>query len=919
MSSAAAGTVTPMARARSAPAASPPPLQWPLVGRQDELDLFVAGLGDPRAHGFVIHGAPGVGKTRLADQCLALADQHGRNVARATATEGSQSAPLGALAHLLPPGIGDARRDLVAVVAELRPVLEDQTPAGPLVLFVDDLHLLDATSATLVSQLVDADLVFLVATVRSEAPLPAGVEALWHRARVRRVDLEDLDRAEVGTLLHLVLRGPVEASTVTEIWTASQGNVLLARELVLGALDRGNLVEQRGVWRLVGPLVTTPRLRELIAARLGRLPPATVEALDMLAVWEPAGLATLEAIVGAAQLELLDRHGLLTVRIDGRRQEVRLAHPLYGEILRERMAGLTRRRLLLEHADRIDGWGARRREDAVRVATARLDASGAADPTLLVRAARLARYGQDFPQVERLARAAVADGITPEAGLLLGEALHELGRFAEAADVLHTAHETCTDPGDEELLVYITEICTRNLMWGLLRHHEALAVNDETRERVTDPKGIRELTLNEALLLTYSGRPRDALEVLRPVPDDPDPRARAMRALAELPAVLATGRCVTAAEGLAQAFVDQSRLPDQIAIPGPGNHILIQAYALAECGRLGDARALATAAYEATPASAPPDALMWLAHQIGRVALLAGQLATAQRWLGEAAARAEAHRIDGPRCLVLSALAAAAAGLGDSEAALATVRELDRLPEFPFTGPEQQLGRAWSKAATGDLAGARQVLLAAADRAARDGYLVCEAWMLHDVARLGEPAAVADRLADLAERCEGDLVGAYAAHAAAAAAGDAEGLVAATDRFEALGALLLAAEAATEAAQALRQQGHRRQAAALGVRASTLAEGCEGAQTPGLAAPVMVVPLTHRERDIAALAAQGESSKDIAARLYLSVRTVNNHLQSAYAKLGLSGRRQLAGALSIDGREGEAEQSPAARQPAAGD
>jgi len=81
----------------------------------------------------------------------------------------------------------------------------------------------------------------------------------------------------------------------------------------------------------------------------------------------------------------------------------------------------------------------------------------------------------------------------------------------------------------------------------------------------------------------------------------------------------------------------------------------------------------------------------------------------------------------------------------------------------------------------------------------------------------------------------------------------------------------------------------------------------------------MVVPLTHRERDIAALAAQGESSKDIAARLYLSVRTVNNHLQSAYAKLGVSGRRQLAGALSIDGREGEAEQSPAARQPAAGD
>jgi DNA-binding CsgD family transcriptional regulator len=211
------------------------------------------------------------------------------------------------------------------------------------------------------------------------------------------------------------------------------------------------------------------------------------------------------------------------------------------------------------------------------------------------------------------------------------------------------------------------------------------------------------------------------------------------------------------------------------------------------------------------------------------------------------------------------------------------------------------------------------VLLAAADRAAGDGYLVCEAWLLHDVARLGDPAAVAARLAALAARCEGDLVGAYAAHAAAAAAGDADGLVAAADRFEALGALLLAAEAATEAAQALRRHGQRRPAAALGVRAAALAEVCEGARTPGLAAPVMVVPLTPRERDIAALAAQGESSKDIAARLYLSVRTVNNHLQSAYAKLGVSGRRQLAGALSLDGPDEPAEQSPPARPTPAGD
>ena len=92
-----------MAATGSADSASATPsLQWPLVGRHEQLELFTATLADDRAHGFVVYGMAGVGKTRLADQCLAVASRSGRNVARATATEGSRSVPLGALAHLLP-------------------------------------------------------------------------------------------------------------------------------------------------------------------------------------------------------------------------------------------------------------------------------------------------------------------------------------------------------------------------------------------------------------------------------------------------------------------------------------------------------------------------------------------------------------------------------------------------------------------------------------------------------------------------------------------------------------------------------------------------------------------------------------------------------------------------------------------------
>ena len=67
--------------------------------------------------------------------------------------------------------------------------------------------------------------------------------------------------------------------------------------------------------------------------------------------------------------------------------------------------------------------------------------------------------------------------------------------------------------------------------------------------------------------------------------------------------------------------------------------------------------------------------------------------------------------------------------------------------------------------------------------------------------------------------------------------------------------------------------------------------------TPGLFHAASAVPLSGREREIAMLAAAGLASKDIAERLYLSVRTVNNHLQHAYTKLGVSSRSGLAQAL----------------------
>jgi DNA-binding CsgD family transcriptional regulator len=59
-----------------------------------------------------------------------------------------------------------------------------------------------------------------------------------------------------------------------------------------------------------------------------------------------------------------------------------------------------------------------------------------------------------------------------------------------------------------------------------------------------------------------------------------------------------------------------------------------------------------------------------------------------------------------------------------------------------------------------------------------------------------------------------------------------------------------------------------------------------------------VVPLSKREREVALLASQNVPSKKIAERLFLSVRTVNNHLQRVYTKLGVTSRGELGQALA---------------------
>ena len=128
-----------------------------------------------------------------------------------------------------------------------------------------------------------------------------------------------------------------------------------------------------------------------------------------------------------------------------------------------------------------------------------------------------------------------------------------------------------------------------------------------------------------------------------------------------------------------------------------------------------------------------------------------------------------------------------------------------------------------------------------------------------------------------------------------------EPLAAVATELADLGAMLLAAEAEVALAERLRGAGDQRGSGSASQRSAALLARCQGARTPLSTAVTAVVPLSAREREIALLAATGLASKDIAERLFLSVRTVDNHLQRVYVKLGVGSRSELAAALRTDG------------------
>lgn len=862
---------------------------WPLVGRADELRYLSEALAEPEVTGAVLVGPAGVGKTRLAHEAINAAA--GSACEWAVATRAAATVPFGPLAHLLPdPRLG-GYADGTTLFATVAASLAERAGGRPLLLGVDDGHLLDAASAALVLHLALTGTAKVVATVRAGEPVEDPIVALWKDGGALRVDLQALSEAETDAMVTAGVGGHVERATRAWIYQASQGNPLFVKELVAGALEAGTLRRAGGGWRWSGDMAPTRRLMDAVDVRLGSVSPPGRRALELLALGEPLDIELLESLTGLGATIEADRAGFLLVEGDGAALRARLAHPLYGEVLRAAMPPTVVRSRYRELAEAMAQVPLVTDDEMLRQVVWRLESGARSSPELLTRAAQRASLQLHHGLARRLAEEALQVGAGFDAALALGEACNGLQLFVEAEAALAPWEDARV--GEDAACRYLFQR-VHALHWGLGRTAETRAYLERIRGSRPERWWPQLVQAVQAHLLALEGDLDQAVRLGRPLVEGKEVDERAMLQAASPVAMALSlhGRTDTALAVLDGVADVTRRRADDLAEAT----MWVEAQrivALLVSGRLAELEALLIPMHEQAVSRHDHHLRASAAMMLGRVALQRGMVATACRWLEEAVTPYSGSDPGGllSGCLaLLSQARSQARDVPEARAAWEEARVWHR-PASRWQEGDLAVAEVWLVAAGGDTAGAAQRARRYAEELAATPYFA--ATLMHQAVRLGaRPPRGARGLTALALAAESPWMQSLATHARALAADDGGALEQAATAFEGFGALLVAAEALAQAARAHDRAGSPTAARRCATRSRRLAEECAGARTPALAVDE-VPPLTRREREVAVLAGRGLGNGDIAEHLVLSVRTVESHLYRVYAKLGVHRREEL--------------------------
>ncbi|MEM1333613.1 MAG: LuxR C-terminal-related transcriptional regulator [Actinomycetota bacterium] len=836
-------------------------------------DAVVDSDGTP-GRSVVLRGPAGIGKSHVA---RAVVEQlartgHETSVVRVAGSAAARSLSFGSLLPLLP-----VDADPIAVefelVQRLRAVLVPQQVTNRVVV-VDDVGFVDEKSAGLLELLLRQGDVVVLATERAPLTGPPDEHDL---SRVLRELAEIIDVPPMGDeeLADLIQEwaGPGEVGSVRRIVDVGRGNPLVARELLSAAEASGSMAERDGLWFLDGFHPRGHTIERLVGEHLARLDEHEWGLVRCISVAESLPRTVLERIDGRA-LERLERSGVLAG------SPVGVGHPLYGEVTRAAMTfdesrEICRKLLGTVHPD--DDI------DAAQLGSWLLTAGDVVDDEVARAGARraLARWENELA-ADLLG--AVSEPASPDL-VQLQWAHANCGRLDVALEHADRAVESAVDEAErvDAVLARSELLCLQ-----LGRADDGHRALNELRSEVTDADSAARIDGAIALYSHMTGNRALAGEAISRVRDlrlGDDVR---LAPDAEIAMTLgdAFGHVFAGRFSAATPLIETGR---RLAEEAGERHNsvrfdVVEALSLLFLGDLGAAGRLVDDTLRRADVSGQrPAHVVWLGLA-SQIAQLEGRFGLAERRDREAV-RAADHVDDlGAGGFVRGDLAALAAEFERSH-------DLD--PKSSAIGLARRQIRD-VPAGDADSIGAELT------RTTLDGgYVLWAPWVAREAVRRGPAPQCARLLIELADRVEGPLVEAMSDHAQGVVDGDLERVEASARAFLEHRCVMPALDAGVDAVAIALRVGP-----SVPLRRALL----EFSRVMALVTPEVPPRLAGRfhelearaempsvrQLEIATLAAAGSTSKEIAADLHLSARTVDNHLAAVYRSLGVSSRDELA-------------------------
>lgn len=902
------------------------------MGRAAEhraLEALVAGARVAQSGVLVLVGEAGIGKTALLDSTARTAVAHGMRVLRATGSEAEAEVPFAGLLELLRPALAlldaipEPQAQALGAALALRPgrahnrfaigaatlsLLSRWAEERPLAVLVDDAHLLDRPSAQALCfacRRFTADPLVVLLAVRDGVPGPV-TEADLPRLVVRGL-ADDAAAELVASTGH-----PIDAEVLTRLRTATGGNPLALLEL---ARDPARL----DAVPPDAPLPVPASLARAFARRADLLPHATQTALLVAAAAGPdLGLVARACAALGVRLDDLDAAqaaGLVRVEADG----VVFRHGLVRSGVYAQAPAAARRAAHRALALALPEWDVERR--AWHLGEAALgpdEQTAAALAAAAARARERSAHAVAATTFERAARLSPVEATRVQHLVSAAECAWGAGLADHAARLLEQVSARGAPPALQARAASLAGVLAART--GSLAAARDVLVEAGKTLGDHDPAAAVTLLADAVRACLFAADTAGAVEAATWVeslePRVDEPAARWVGQMAVGVADVLSGRA--GPERIRAAVATAAADPALLHDPRLAAWLVLGPLFLRESGT---GRELVATVTELLRRRSAVGELPFILFQLGRDQASTDQWDDAEATYSEGIhhAREAGHSTDLAACL--AGLAAVEARRGKADACLRHVEEALDLSRQHGIG----FFHAWSHAALAELA----LGLGRPDDAR--GHLERLEALLHDLgfadvdlspvpdlvdalARLGEHAQAAERAAAHLEqaRAKGQpWAVARALRAVGTTCPDDEvdvvfrGALALHERtpdsFErartllAYGARLRRARRRADARSSLREalvtfERLRALPWADQAAAELRATGATAQRRDGAGRS----ELTAQELQVARMLAQGRTTRETAAALFLSPKTIEYHLRNVYLKLDVRTRAELA-------------------------